>query len=180
MCFDLPNPVLYLESPGFERLCWAGVKPQTSLHRAGRWFRHITCCWGEGSQGEESRATAPLPQLAAGPVAAPGGAGLGGQGSCGVSGWVGVAPSAGPTLRSTSGSTSARAAPRAPALWQNMAAAWGARREAGRAPRIHGQRVAMPEAFVRHPWESLEALSLCPGCGWSPGRVKPELGFCLC
>lgn len=45
----------------------------------------------------------------------------------------------------------------------------GARREAGRAPRIHGQRVVMLKAFVRHPWESLEALSLCPGCGWTPG-----------
>lgn len=166
MCFVLPNPVLYVESPGFERLCWAGVKPQTSLHRAARWFRHITCCWGEGSQGEESRAATPLPQLAAGPVAAPGGAGLGGQGNCGVSRWVGVAPTAGPTPRSPSGSPSARAAPRAPELRQNMAAAGG---HGGRQAQPPESTDMMPEAFVLHPWESLEALSLCPGCGWSPG-----------
>lgn len=141
ICFVLPNPVLYLESPGFERLCWAGVKPPTSLHRAGRWFRHITCCWGEGSQGEQSRAATSLPQLAAGPVAAPRGAGLGGQGSSRVSGWVRVAPTASPTPRSTSGSPSARAAPRAPALRQNMAAAWG-----------HGGRRAGPPESTDSEW----------------------------
>lgn len=167
MCFVLPNPVLHLESPGFERLRWAGVKPQTSLHPA-----HGGSCTSPaaGDRGPKARSPERPPHSRSSQRAwgCSRGAGLGGQGSCGGSGWGGVAPT------QPLGEPISPAAPRALA---EHAARGGALREAGRAPRIHRHDA---RSFYPPPVGIAGGFVPLPGLWMESWRVKPELRFCLC